>query len=157
MKVYLIHHCAALTVEQDPERHLSPLGCTQADRLGARFKAAGIAPARILHSDKQWTSETGARIAGVLGLEDRTAIAGYPVNTGDHVGPFIDEINNGDGDVMMTGHVDYLIRTASKMLCGDEAAQAVSFKPDFGTVFCLEGEGKDWTLKFGWRQEHEAG
>ena len=55
MKVYLVHHVDALSAEQDAQRHISPMGRDQADRPGARFKALGVAPVRILHSDKQWT------------------------------------------------------------------------------------------------------
>jgi len=157
MKVYLIHHAHVLTAEQDPERHLSPQGREQADRLGARFKAAGVAPARILHSDKQWTLETAERVAAVLGLKDRTALAGYPVNTGHPIAPFLDEIASCGGDMMMAGHSDYLTRTASRLLCGDEGTRVIEFKPGHGTVFCLENTGDDWAVAFGWRQEHAPG
>jgi phosphohistidine phosphatase SixA len=46
MKVYLVHHVDALSAEQDPQRHISPLGREQADRIGTRLKALGVAPAR---------------------------------------------------------------------------------------------------------------
>ncbi len=157
MKVYLIHHAATHTLEEDPERHLTEEGRKQADRLGTRFKAAGIAPVRILHSDKQWPMETAERIAAVMGLSDRTAVADYPIDTGDAVAPFLAEIAASDGDIMMSGHIDFLRRTASALVCGDEAIQVVDFKPDFGTVFCLEGDGDDWIVRFGWRQEHAPG
>lgn len=157
MKVYLIHHAATHTVEEDPERHLTEAGRDQADRLGSRFKAAGIAPTRILHSDKQWPMETAERIAAVMGLSDRTVLAGYPINTGDPVSPFLAEIAASDGDIMMAGHVDYLLRSASALVCGDESIPVVAFKPDFGTVFCIEGEADDWIVRFGWRQEHAPG
>lgn len=157
MKVYLIHHTTAFSLEQDPERHLTELGRAQADRLGTRFAAAGIDPVRILHSDKQWVRETAERIGAVMGLSDRLAVAGYPIDTGDDVFPFMAEIAAGSGDLMMVGHVDYLRRTAAKLVTGDESVQVISFKPEFGTVFCLENEDDDWIVRFGWRQEHGAG
>ena len=147
MKVYLIHHANALSKEQDPERHLSELGRQQADQLGARFKAAGVDPVRILHSDKQWTKETAERIAAVMGLSDRTATAGYPVNTGHDIAPFLAE---------MAGHADYLMRTAAKLLCGDESVRIAEFKPGHGTAFCLEETDGDWAVAWAWRQEHMA-
>ncbi len=101
MNVYLIHHAEALTIEQDPLRHLSPTGRDQADRLGTRLRALGVAPVRILHSDKQWTIETAQRIAAQLGIEDRTTRATYPINTGDPVAPFMAEIAAARGDIMM--------------------------------------------------------
>ena len=44
MKIYLIHHATAFSADEDPERHLTPLGRDQADRLGARLAAAGADP-----------------------------------------------------------------------------------------------------------------
>lgn len=157
MKVYLVHHALNLSKEEDPERGLSEPGRAQADRIGTRLKDAGAAPGRILHSDKKWTRETAERVASVLGLADKTAQAEYPIATGDPVEAFVAEIKSSDGDIMMAGHFDYLTRTASQLLCGDEKIQIVEFKPGNGTVFCLDGSGDDWTVTFGWRPEHGPG
>jgi phosphohistidine phosphatase len=157
MKVYLVHHAHALTKEQDPQRHISPQGHDEADRLGTRFRQLGVAPMRILHSDKQWTIDTAERIAAKLGLEDRTAKAVYPVNTGDLVAPFVAEIAAARGDIMMCGHVDYLLRAASRLVCGDETRKVVEFKPGNGTAVCLEGEGDKWFVTYVWRQDHAPG
>ena len=154
MKVYLVHHTDALSAEQDPGRHLSELGRAQADRIARRLKDAGAAPVRILHSDKQWTTETGQRIAAILDTPAKTETTHYPCNSGDPVAPFIVDIRNCPGDIMMTGHHEYLVRTASRLLCGDEDIPIIVFKPGNGTVFCLEGEGNDWVVAFGWRPEH---
>src|ERR1700704_6419369 len=120
MKVYLVHHADALSAEQDPQRHISQKGRDQADRLGVRFRTLGVAPVRILHSDKQWTIDTAERIAAKLGAENKTAKAAYPINTGDPVTPFMAEIAASGGDIMMCGHVEYLLRSASPLVGGDE-------------------------------------
>lgn len=156
MKVYLIHHASVLSTEQDPARHLSELGHEETDRLGARFKAAGVSPVRILHSEKQWTLESAERIASAMGAAGRTAIADYPVNTGHDIAPFLEEIADSDGDMMMVGHADYLLRTASKLLCGDEHNRVIAFKPQYCTAFCLEETDGDWAVTYAWRQEHMA-
>jgi phosphohistidine phosphatase len=157
VKVYLVHHTDALSAEQDPQRHISPKGREQADRLGARFRALGVSPARILHSDKQWTIDTAERIAAKLGLENRTAKTAYPINTDDPVAPFVAEIQAASGDIMMCGHVDYLLRAASKLVCGDESRKVVEFKPGNGTAVCIEGDGEDWFVTYAWRQDHAPG
>jgi phosphohistidine phosphatase len=156
-KIYLVHHAAALSAEQDPQRHISPKGREQADRLGTRLKALGVKPVRILHSDKQWTIDTAQRIAARLGLEDRAVKAAYPIDTGSPVAPFIAEIASAGGDVMMCGHVDYLLRAASRLVCGDENRKVVEFKPGNGTAVCLEGEGNDWAVTYMWRDDHAPG
>jgi phosphohistidine phosphatase SixA len=157
MKVYLVHHVHALTAEQDPQRHISKQGQAEADRLGARLRALGIAPVRILHSDKQWTIDTAQRIAAKLGMEDRAVKANYPINTDDPVAPFVDEIKAAKGDIMMCGHIDYLLRSASRLLCGNEKKKVIEFKPGNGTIACLEGEGENWVVTWMWRQDHAAG
>ena len=157
MKVYLVHHTDALSAEQDPGRHLSELGREQADRIGARLKAIDASSVRILHSDRQWTTETAERVAAVLGLSDKTETAEYPCNTGNSIEPFINDIKNSPGDIMMAGHFQYLVHTASRLLCGDEEIPIIAFKPGNGTVFCLEGEGDKWVISFGWRPDHPPG
>lgn len=157
MKVYLVHHVDALSAEQDPQRHISPMGQRQADRLGDRLRALGADPARILHSDKQWTIDTAERIAAKLGMPDRTVMTGYPINTGDPLAPFMAEIESTRRDIMMCGHVDYLLRSASKLVCGDETCKVVEFKPGNGTIACIEGQGKAWAITFVWRDDHAPG
>ena len=157
MKVYLVHHSDALSAEQDPQRHTSPKGNDQSDRLGTRLRALGASPVRILHSDKQWTIDTAARIAAKLGMEDRTAKTTYPINTDDPVAPFVSEIKAAKGDIMMCGHVDYLMRTASQLVCGNEKNRVMEFKPGNGTIACIEGQGDDWAIAYVWRQDHAPG
>lgn len=161
MKVYLVHHVDALSAEQDPGRHISSKGQAQADRLGDRLKAMGVKPARILHSDKQWTIDTAVRIAARLGVPERTAKAAYPINTDDPVQPFVAEVaslmDRNAGDVMMCGHVDYLLRSASKLVCGDEKRKVVEFKPGNGTMVCLENRDTNWVVTFMWRDDHAPG
>ena len=156
-KVYLVHHVDALSAQQDPQRHISPKGRDQADRLGARLAALGVAPLRILHSDKQWTIDTAERVAARLGAEDKAAKAAYPINTDDPVAPFVAEIKAAKGDIMMCGHVDYLLRAASQLVCGDEKRKVVEFKPGNGTTVCLEGQGDAWHVAYMWRDDHAPG
>lgn len=157
MKIYLVHHVDALSAEQDPQRHISPKGRDQADRLGSRLQALGAAPTRILHSDKQWTIDTAERIAAKLGASDKTAKTAYPINTSDPIAPFMAEIAANNGDIMMCGHVDYLLRSASHLVCGDESRKVFEFKPGNGTALCLEGNGNNWAMIYAWRQDHAPG
>ena len=155
MKVYLAHHAHAFSKEEDPQRHITPKGRDQSDRLGTRLNALGVKPLRVLHSDKQWTIDTAERVAAKLGVP--AAKAAYPINTDDAIAPFIAEINSAGGDLMMCGHVAYLERTASQLLCGDEKRKIVEFKPGNGSCVCLEGSGSNWVVTFMWRQDHTPG
>jgi phosphohistidine phosphatase len=157
MKIYLVHHVDALSAAQDPQRHISPMGCGQADRLGDRWRAMGVAPVRILHSELQWSIDTAVRIAAKLGAADTVAKAAYPINTGDPLAPFMAEIAATNSDIMMCGHVDYLLRSASRLVCGDETRKVVEFKPGNGTAVCIEGKGDQWAITYAWRQDHAPG
>src|SRR4051812_15222209 len=129
MKVYLVHHADALPAEVDPQKHISEKGREQADRVGARLRAIGVAPARILHSDKQWTIDTALRVAAQLDAQDKTAEASYPIGSKDPVEPFLAEIAAAKGDIIMCGHWEYLERAASKLVCGDESRAVIKLKP----------------------------
>ena len=154
MKVYLVHHAHALSEQQDPQRHISPKGCEQADRVGTRLRALGVAPVRILHSDKQWTIDTAQHVAAKLGASDKAAMAAYPIGTGDSVEPFMKEIASAGGDVMLCGHFDFLERAASRLVCGDAARKVVEFKPGNGTTVCIEQQGERWAITYAWRTDH---
>lgn len=156
MKVYLTHHANALSKEQDPERHLSEQGVQESVRLGKFMKATGAQPARIIHSDKQWTRETGERVAAEIGLTGKTAVADYGIAPEDPVEPFIEEIEAGGGDIMMTGHGDFLIRAGSKLLTGDEKNWVIEFRPGNGSTFCLEKADDGWKVAWAWRQDQLA-
>jgi phosphohistidine phosphatase SixA len=114
-----------------------------------------------LHSDKQWTIDTAMHVAARLGVPERTAQTSYPINTDDPVAPFLAEISsaftNHTGDIMMCGHVDYLLRTASMLVCGDEKRKVVEFKPGNGTAVCLESRDSNWVVTFMWRDDHAPG
>lgn len=157
MKVYLVHHVDALSAAQDPQRHISPMGRDQADRLGNRWRAMGVYPVRILHSELQWSIDTAVRIAARLEASDKVTKAAYPINTGDPIAPFMAEIASAKGDIMMCGHVDYLLRSASKLVCGDEKCKVVEFKPGNGAAVCIEGQGDQWAITYAWRQDHAPG
>ena len=66
MKIYLIHHATAFSADEDPERHLTPLGRDQADRLGARLAAAGADPMRILATPSRDDSLDPCGLRGVV-------------------------------------------------------------------------------------------
>ncbi len=156
-RVFLVHHVDALQPVQDPQRHASQKGREQAARLGMRLNAMYVAPVRILHSELQYTRDTAAGIAEKLAALDKVAQAAYPINTGDPIAPFLSEIDACIGDIMMCGHVDYLLRTVSQLVCGNEKCKVMEFKPGNGTLVCLEGEGKEWVISFMWRQDHAPG
>ena len=154
MRVYLVHHANAYAASENPERPLTALGEGQADRVGRFLRDAGVRPARILHSDKLWTRQTAERVADVLGDPALPAMPAYAITNDAPVGPFVADVAKGGGDIVMTGHSEFLQRAGSQLLCGDENAAVIDFKPGNSAVFCLEGEGGRWWVSYALRQEH---
>ena len=157
MRVFLMHHAQVPPAAEDPKRHLGEKGREQADRVGTRLRALGVAPVRILHSDKQFSIDTALRVAAKLGAEDKVAKAAYPIGTGDPIAPFLAEIAAAGGDIMMCGHTEYLEHTTSHLVCGDETRKVIQFRPGTGTMVCIEGEGNEWAIAYAWRQDHAPG
>lgn len=161
MKLFLVHHALPFTAEEDPARPLTETGREEARRIAAHLAAAGIQPARVLHSGKSWTQETAERVAAALGTPERAVQPSYDTTGNADVAPFVDDIRatlDGDGgDIVMTGHHEFMIRTASVLMCGDVRFPVIQFKPDNGTLFCLESTGPGvapWRLIYGLRMEH---
>jgi phosphohistidine phosphatase SixA len=154
MKVYLVHHANAYAASEKPERPLTALGEAQADRVGRHLRDAGVRPGRILHSDKLWTRQTAERVAAVLGDAGLPAIPPYDIANDAAVEPFVADLARGGEDIVMTGHSEFLQRAGSKLVCGDEFAAAIDFKPGNAAVFCIEGEGDRWWVSYALRQEH---
>ena len=51
----------------------------------------------------------------------------------------------------------YLLRSASRLVCGDESRKVVEFKPGNGTTVCIEGSGERWVITWAWRADHAPG
>ena len=85
------------------------------------------------------------------------AESGDPIAGEASLVPFVSEIIGGEGDLVMTGHSEFLRRAASRLLCGDESAHVIEYKPGHGALFCLEGAGTDWVVAYALRQEHMGG
>jgi hypothetical protein len=67
------------------------------------------------------------------------------------------EVEATGGDLMMCGHIDFLMRAASYLVCGDETRPVVAFRPGTGTAVCLQRDGLQWVVAFVWRQDHAPG
>ena len=63
----------------------------------------------------------------------------------DDIEPVRAEIEQGEEDLMLVGHLPFLAKLAAKLLVGDDAADPVAFQK--GGVACLErGEGGRWRI-----------
>jgi phosphohistidine phosphatase len=69
------------------------------------------------------------------------------LNPNDDVRPWADRISKGTEDLMLVGHLPFLDKMASLLICGEESAKVVLFR--YGAIVCLEQkEDKGWALRW---------
>ncbi len=135
MKLYLVQHAESKPKEEDPARPLSDAGVETARRM-AEFlmKSRAVTLAEIRHSTKLRARQTAELLAQGLGLD--VAVREIPnLEPLDEVAELAHELESEPNDLMLVGHLPHLNRLASRLVCGDEAAEAFAFQQ--GGVLCL--------------------
>lgn len=151
MRLYLVQHGAALDKEADPARPLSAQGMQQVTRMAKALRAAGVRVERIWHSGKRRAEQSAAILAKQLlrggNIEWVTGIAPR-----DPVQEFAADADVWLEDTLVVGHLPFLSRMVSLLLCGDPERELVTYLP--GSVVCLErGQSGQWTLLWMLRPE----
>ena len=147
VRLFFMQHGEAKSEAEDPERSLTARGEEETKRISGAAKRLGIRPSRIYHSGKRRAEQTAAIVAKALGLP---AQIGQGLNPNDDVRPWVERISRETKDLMIVGHLPFLEKLASFLVCGDEGAKAVLFR--YSAIFCLEKTGPersavDWVLK----------
>jgi len=133
MRLYLVQHGEAKPEVEDPERSLTIRGEEETRKISGGAKKLGIRPSRIYHSGKKRAEQTAGIIAGAFGLP---AQFGQGLNPNDDVRPWAERISGEAEDLMIVGHLPFLEKLASFLVCGDEGAKAVMFR--YSAIVCLE-------------------
>ena len=144
MFLYLVQHGEAKSKEEDPLRPLSDAGLTAINKTGEYLNKLQLNIDRIVHSGKLRSEQTAATISVAI-----TSIP--PVVEEDFLSPnddpnmWANRLKQSEEDIMMVGHLPYLSRLASILLCGDDKISIISFKN--GGVVCLKREESgEWVL-----------
>jgi len=144
VKLYLVQHGDSLPKEVDPSRGLSKQGKKNVIRLEALLANGGVQVSQILHSGKKRAEQTALLLqnclstGGEFGQVDGIA----PL---DRVDIVVAELETWQEDIMLVGHLPYMEKLVSHLVCGDKDAQLVGFQP--GTVVCLElKEAGKWII-----------
>ena len=147
MRLYLVQHGEAKSEAEDPERSLTARGEEETRKISEAAKRLGIRPAKIYQSGKKRAEQTAGFIASALGLPDEM---GRGLNPNDDIRPWVERISASAEDLMIVGHLPFLEKLASFLVCGDEGRKAVLFR--YSAIVCLEKKeaGRwaiDWVLK----------
>jgi len=147
MRLYLVRHGEAKHEDEDPERRLTDQGRREVERVAARLERLKISVGGVSHSGKARARETAAIMARALVCaSDPVAHAGLAPN--DAPDGVQAEIERGEQDLMVVGHLPFLGRLASLLLAGWTEGVAVDFQP--GGLVCLERDrpGQKWRVRW---------
>jgi len=147
MKLYLIQHGEAKSEAEDPERPLTARGEKE---IMAVSKVAGslqIRPLKIYHSGKLRAKQTAEIIASALKISDSLVQSVQGLNPNDDIHPWVERISKEKEDLMLVGHLPFLEKLTSFLLCGDENARLVLFR--YGAIVCFDQkEDKGWAVRW---------
>lgn len=147
MKLYLVQHGEARAETQDPQRPLTGRGEDEVRRVSQGAKRLNLRPSKILHSGKLRAKQTAEAIAEGLGLSHSPPQSVQGLNPTDDVRPWAGRISDQTEDLMLVGHLPFLEKLASYLLCGNEDAKLVRFQ--YGAIACLEqNENRGWAVRW---------
>jgi len=133
MKIYLVQHGEAKSEAEDPERSLTIRGEEETRKISDAAKRLSVRPSRIYHSGKKRAEQTAGIFAAAFNL---SAQLGQGLNPNDDIRPWAERISRETEDLMIVGHLPFLEKLASFLICGDERAKAVMFR--YSAILCLE-------------------
>ncbi|MEE9199818.1 MAG: phosphohistidine phosphatase SixA [Candidatus Brocadiales bacterium] len=127
MELYLVRHGEAKRPEEDPAQPLSERGKKAISKVAGLIRDLHIRVRVIKHSGKLRAEETARELAKAV-----TSAGGIEQSEGlrpnDDVGPVKVQLEEAGENIMIVGHLPYLSRLASDLLCGDRRQDIVTFR-----------------------------
>ena len=149
MHIYLVQHGEAKPEEIDPERRLTQ-NCTRAVQKIADFlrkSGGGLKVDTIWHSGKPRAQQTAELLGPATRAGQGAVIQHDGLAPKDAVEPIRRELEQGNSNVMIVGHLPFLGRLAALLLTGNADNDVVAFQ--FGCVVCLKrGDSGRWNLEW---------
>jgi phosphohistidine phosphatase len=154
MRLYLVQHGSALDKQEDPARALSRQGIQEVTLMAKALGDAGVRVERVWHSGKRRAEQSAALLASQL-MPEGTIEWVTGIDPLDPVQEFVADADVWLEDTLVVGHMPFLSRLVSLLLCGEPDRELVSYLP--GSVVCLErGRAGQWTLLWMLRPELHA-
>jgi phosphohistidine phosphatase len=151
MHLYLVQHGTAVPKDEDPARPLSDSGRLSIQKAASFLARSQLDISGIVHSGKLRAAQTALLLAETLGPGRVVEECLYPIGPNDSIDLLYDAIESGPteqiaSDKMVVGHLPFLSKLLSRLVCGDELETVVHFRP--GTIVALErgGNGDGWSI-----------
>ena len=147
MRLYLVQHGEAKSEAEDPERPLTSRGTEEVKKVAGMLRKFQVRNPKIVHSGKLRAKQTAETLARGLDISPPLVQASPVLNPNDDVRPWAERIQKEIDDLMLVGHLPFLEKLASLLLCGNENAKLVLFR--YGAIVCLEQkEDKGWAIRW---------
>ena len=147
MKLYLIQHGEAKSEVEDPERSLTERGEKEVMSVSKVTTGLHIRPSKVYHSGKLRAKQTAEIIFGTLKISNLLVQEVQGLNPNDDPRTWAERISKEKEDLMLVGHLPFLEKLTSLLLCGNEKARPVLFR--YGAIVCLEQrEDKGWGVRW---------
>ena len=134
MKVYLVRHGEAVSSQSDPKRPLSEQGRADIRKVASFIKPMGITVEHIWHSGKLRAAQTAEILAGAMSVE-KGCSAREKLGPNDDVTIITDELAAYDTNLMIVGHLPFLVYLISLLVSGRETSSITT--SDAGSIICL--------------------
>jgi phosphohistidine phosphatase len=147
MKLYLIQHGEAKSEAEDRERSLTARGEKEVTSVSKAAIGLHVRPSKLYHSGKLRAKQTAEIITRALKIPDLLVQSTQGLNPNDDIRPWAEQISKETEDLMLVGHLPFLEKLTSFLLCEDENARLVLFR--YGAIVCLEQkEDKNWAIRW---------
>ena len=144
MRLYLVQHGEAVDETEDAARPLTEGGRADVQRVAEFAAGAGARPTHVFHSGKLRAEQTAEIIAEALKRAESAAVA-EGLKPVDEVRPWAAQVSEHVEDLMLVGHLPFMSRLTSLLLCGDTDMDVVRFR--YGAIVCLErDDAGSWRL-----------
>jgi phosphohistidine phosphatase len=133
MKLYLLRHGEAKSKDEDPEQALTDNGQAAVLRVASFAQGAGV-------------SATAEIIAGLLKPTPALS-ASDGLDPMDEPGIWMSRLDEEKQPIMLVGHLPYMGRLASVLLCGNSEKETITFTA--GSMLCLHRSTEGaWTVQW---------
>ena len=149
MHIHLAQHGEAKPEEIDPQRRLTENGARAVQKVAnfLRTSSGSLEVDTIWHSGKPRAQQTAELLGPATRAGQGAVIQHDGLAPKDAVEPIRRELEQGNSNVMIVGHLPFLGRLSALLLTGNADNDVVAFQ--FGCVVCLNRDdaGK-WKLEW---------
>lgn len=145
MYLYLVQHGISHSKEVDPVRELTPEGMEETKRMSMLLTHHGESHIQeIWHSTKERSKQTAQIISNTLNIPDRILEHNHLSPT-DDIKDVYQEINYGDKNIMVVGHLPFLDHLLMKLLNVSREICPIQFRNS--AILALKKEGDKWVIE----------